>query len=164
MSLTGKQPHFKPWRLPSGCQIPLNEPFRASEIGLPAQTAKSLADDGFIEEVGRERTKETRSHRKIWRATGKLRDAMVVPAKRGKHKPPLCMGATRDALLLEYIRDFPGLTIPELAKKMHGAIHTTRTRIKNLISLKLIKGVVCKTGKTGGQPIRYYAIDEGVNS
>ena len=74
MSLTGKQPHFKPWRLPPGCQIPLNGPFRASEIGLPAQSARSLADEGFIEAIGMERTKKTRSKRTIWQATGKLRN------------------------------------------------------------------------------------------
>lgn len=70
--IMGDQPKFKPWRLPKGCQIPANEEFRASEIGLPNQMAKRLADDGFIKSTGRERANHG-GLRHIWIATDRLR-------------------------------------------------------------------------------------------
>lgn len=72
--MAGKQAHFKPWRLPVGRKIPLDEPFRASDVGISGSLAKMLSNEGFLEPVGWDRKKGEQSPRRVWRATSRLRE------------------------------------------------------------------------------------------
>jgi hypothetical protein len=66
----------KPWKLPEGTKIPLDGPFRASDVGLTGPHIHRLKNEGFIRSVGTTKSKYSRSKINLWIATEKLKEAM----------------------------------------------------------------------------------------
>lgn len=154
MPRAGSQPRLKPWRW-GGAAIPLDRPFRACEVGLSGGHLHRLSEDGFIEAVGRERAEDNRTHRTIWRATGRLRQAYDKQPKQSRSEQM----AARGQQLANLVKQNPGKSTRFFAKLMGEKNTVTSYRIKLLEADGLVQ-VVKPDNWHRGIPFQIYSKEQ----